>query len=54
MIIMIIATTTTQELTPERFRREYAAKKPVVVTGAWPEEGWRPEPGGHPEGVGNG
>merc|ERR1719491_452242 len=25
-----------------RFLKEYSTLKPVVITGAWPEDGWRP------------
>lgn len=31
------------EMGVERFLRDYAAQKPVVLTGAWREDRWRPE-----------
>lgn len=31
-----------KEMSVPRFLAEYSAQKPVVLTGAWPEDGWRP------------
>jgi len=32
-----------EAMTVDRFLSEFSAQKPVVVTGAWPEDGWSPE-----------